>query len=96
MSAADTVVDLDDAAGLQEADRDGLLRAGAMAGAQVRSIAAAVQEGALESVAGGQRPRTVVWLAGRGPAEAAGAMLIAALGGTAGEPLVAAAEVPPW
>jgi hypothetical protein len=96
LSAADTVVDLDDAAGLQEADRDGLLRACAMAGAQVRSIAAAVEEGALETVADGQRPRTVVWLAGRGPAEAAGAMLTAALGGTAGEPLVAAAEVPPW
>lgn len=96
MSAADVCVDLDDAAGLQEADRDGLLRACAMAGAQVRATATAVEEGALESIAGGQRPRTVIWLAGRGPAEAAGAMLIAALGGTAGQPLVAAAEVPPW
>lgn len=96
MSAADVCVDLDDAAGLQEADRDGLLRACAMAGAQVRATATAVEEGALESIAGGQRPRTVIWLAGRGPAEAAGAMLIAALGGTAGQPLVPAAEVPPW
>jgi hypothetical protein len=96
MSAADVCVDLDDAEGLQEADRDGLLRACAMAGAQVRATATAVEEGALESIAGGQRPRTVIWLAGRGPAEAAGAMLIAALGGTAGQPLVAAAEVPPW
>lgn len=96
MSAADTCVDLDDADGLQEADRDGLLRASAMAGAQVRATAAAVDEGALESVTGGPRPRTVIWLAGRGPAEAAGAMLIAALGGIAGEPLVAATEAPPW
>jgi hypothetical protein len=96
MSAADICVDLDDVAGLQEADRDGLLRACAMAGAQVRATATAVEEGALESITGGQRPRTVIWLAGRGPAEAAGAMLIAALGGTAGEPLVSAAEVPPW
>ncbi len=96
MNSADTCVDLDDADGLREADRDGLLRASAMAGAQVRATAAAVAEGALASVADGQRPRTVIWLAGRGPAEAAGAMLIAALGGIAAEPLVAAAEAPPW
>ena len=96
MNTTSTHVDLDDADALQEADRDGLLRASAMAGAQVRATAAAVEEGALDPVTGGQRPRTVVWLAGRGPAAAAGAMLIAVLGGIAGEPLVAAAEAPPW
>jgi len=96
MSTANTCVDLDDADGLREADREGLLRASAMAGAQVRATAAAVEEGALEPVVGGQRPRTVIWLAGRGPAAAAGAMLNATLGGIAGEPLVAAAEAPPW
>ncbi|MFM9034017.1 MAG: TobH protein, partial [Mycobacterium sp.] len=74
MSSAGTVVDLDDAGGLAEADRDGLLRASAMAGAQVRATAAAVEEGALAQL-DGARPRTVIWLAGRGPAEAAGAML---------------------
>ncbi len=65
MSAPHATVDLDDAEGLLEADRDGLLRAAAMAGAQVRATAAAVEEGALESVAGapaahadlGRRPR---------------------------------------
>ncbi len=96
MSAAPADVDLDDADGLLEADTDGLLRASAMAGAQVRATAAAVDEGALESVAGGQRPRTVIWLAGRGPAEAAGSLLISALAGRAGEPLVTATEAPPW
>lgn len=96
MSAAPATVDLDDTEGLLDADRDGMLRAAAMGGAQVRSMAAAVEEGALESIAGGQRPRTVIWLAGRGPAEAAGAMLCAALGGAAGEPLVPAAEALPW
>ncbi len=95
MSAARTVVDLDDTDGLLEADRDGLLRAAAMAGAQVRATAAAVEEGVLEPIAG-PRPRTVVWLAGRGPAEVAGAMLAAVLAQAAGEPLVLAADSLPW
>ncbi|HPX37286.1 MAG TPA: TobH protein [Mycobacterium sp.] len=96
MSAAHATVDLDDTEGLLDADRDGLLRAAATAGAQVRATAAAVEEGALESVAGDQRPRTVVWVAGRGPAESAGAMLAAALSGTTGAPIVTVAESPPW
>ena len=72
MSAARLVVDLDDNEGLADADRDGLLRAAAMAGAQVRATAAAVDEGALSPLAGTDRPRTVVWVGGRGAAEAAG------------------------
>jgi len=96
MSAAHATIDLDDTDGLLEADRDGLLRASALAGAQVRATAAAVEEGALDSVAGGQRPRTVVWVGGRGAAEAAGAMLIGAFAGSAGEPLVTVSGSPPW
>jgi hypothetical protein len=96
MSAAHATIDLDDTEGLVEADRDGLLRAAAMAGAQVRATAAAVDEGGLDQITGGQRPRTVVWLAGRGPAVSAGAMLAAALGATAAEPLVLAADSLPW
>lgn len=96
MSAAQATVDLDDTEGLLEADRDGMLRASAMAGAQVRAVAAAVEEGALASVTGDGRPRTVIWLAARGPAQAAGAMLAAALGAAAGEPLVLAADALPW
>jgi len=96
MNAARTAVDLDDPDGLLEADHEGLLRFAAMAGAQVRATGTAVDEGALEPIAGGARPRTVIWLAGRGPAEAAGAMLAAALGGSAAQPLVTAAASPPW
>jgi hypothetical protein len=96
MSAAHGCADLDDTDGLIEADRDGLLRAAAMAGAQVRATAAAVEEGALEQIAGGQRPRTVVWLAGRGPAASAGAMLAGALDATAGEPIVLASQALTW
>ena len=96
MSSANATVDLDDTEGLLDADRDGLLRASAMAGAQVRATAAAIDEGALNSVADGQRPRTLIWVAGRGAAETAGTMLAAAFGGSAGEPMVVAAESPPW
>ncbi|HNA52489.1 MAG TPA: TobH protein, partial [Mycobacterium sp.] len=96
MSSANATVDLDDTEGLLDADRDGLLRASAMAGAQVRATAAAIEEGALNSVAGGSRPRTLIWVAGRGAAETAGTMLAAAFGGSAGEPMVVAAESPPW
>jgi len=96
VSAAHATVDLDDTEGLLEADRDGLLRAAAMAGAQVRATAAAVEEGELASVAGDHRPRTVVWVGGRGAAESAGAMLAATFSGVAGEPIVVASEPPPW
>ena len=65
MSATEATVDLDDTAGLIQADRDGLLRASALAGAQVRATAAAVEEGALDPVADGDRPRTVIWVGGR-------------------------------
>lgn len=96
MNAAHAVIDLDDSGGLLEADRGGLLRGAAMAGAQVRATAAAVEEGALAAVADGPRPRSLIWLAGRGAAESAGAMLSAALAGSVGEPLLVAAESPPW
>ena len=96
MSAAHAYVDLDDAEALLEADTQGLLRAAATAGAQVRATAAAVEEAALDPVAGGGRPRTLIWVAGRGAAESAGAMLCATFGGAAGEPLVPVAEAPPW
>jgi hypothetical protein len=90
------VIDLDDAEGLVGADREGLLRAASMAGAAVRATAAAVDEGALQTVTGGQRPRTVIWVAGRGNASTAGVMLAALLGETAGEPIVLASGAPPW
>ncbi|BBY57283.1 hypothetical protein MSAR_04190 [Mycolicibacterium sarraceniae] len=96
MSAVHATIDLDDTDGLLEADRDGLLRAAAMAGAQVRATAAAVEEGELATLASGDRPRTVIWVGGRGAAESAGAMLAVTLGGVASEPIVVAPESPPW
>jgi hypothetical protein len=90
------VIDLEDAEGLLAADRQGLLRAASMAGAAVRSIAAAVDEGACESLRVDDRPRSAIWVAGRGTAETAGAMLAATLGGLADEPITVVSEAPPW
>jgi hypothetical protein len=95
VSAAPATVDIDDSDGLIAADREGLLRAAAMAGAQVRATAAAVEDGALDAL-GSERPRSLIWVAGRGAAESAGAMLAAAATGVAAEPIVVAPEVPPW
>ena len=96
MSAPHATIDFDDVEALLAADRGGLLRAASMAGAQVRATAAALEEGALESVASDQPPRTVIWVAGRGNAETAGSILAAALGGSAGAPIVVGSEAPPW
>ncbi|MDP7703571.1 TobH protein [Mycobacterium sp. TY815] len=89
-------VDLEDADGLIAADRDGLLRAASMAGAQVRSVAAALSEGELDSLRGEDRVRSVIWVAGRGAAETAGALLAATLATAAAEPIVLVTEAPPW
>ncbi|KLI07681.1 TobH protein [Mycolicibacterium conceptionense] len=96
MNAVDAAVDLDDGDGLLAADRNGLLRASAMAGAQVRATAAALAEGVLDSLRANHPPRTVIWVAGRGTAENAGAMLAAALGASVSAPIVVAAQAPPW
>jgi hypothetical protein len=96
VNAAHATIDLDDVEGLLAADREGLLRAASMAGAQMRATAAALDEGVLDPLRGDQPPRTVIWVASRGAAEAAGAMLAAALGGSTAAPIVVASEVPPW
>jgi hypothetical protein len=96
MSAAHATIDLDDVDGLLAADREGLLRAASMAGAHMRATAAALDEGRLDPLRSDLPPRTVIWVAGRGAAEAAGAMLAAALGGSLAAPFVVATEVPPW
>ncbi len=95
-SAPAAVVDLDDVDGLIAADRMGLLRVASMAGAQMRAVASALDEGELDAVRSDAPPRTVVWVSGRGPAESAGAMLASALGGSVSTPIVVASEAPPW
>jgi hypothetical protein len=96
VNATRSIVDLDDVDGLLTADRDGSLRAAAMAGAQVRATAAALDEGELDELKSDEPPRTVIWVAGRGNAETAGSLLATALGGSVAAPIVVASEVPPW
>jgi len=93
---ATRAIELEDTEGLLAADTDGLLRAASSAGAQVRAVAAAGDEGALESLRSDHRPRSVVWVAGRGTAETAGAILAATLGGEVSAPITVVAEAPPW
>jgi hypothetical protein len=90
------VIDLDDADGLLSADRDGLLRAAAMAGAQVRATGAALAEGVLDPLGSELPARTVIWVAGRGTAATAGTLLAATLGASVAAPIVVVSEVPPW
>jgi hypothetical protein len=89
-------IDLEDAEGLLAADREGLLRAASSAGAQVRAVAAAQEEGALDSLRAGGLPRSVIWVAGRGTAGTAGAILASTLGGDASAPIAVVGEAPPW
>ncbi len=96
MSATNATIDLDDVEGLLAADHSGLLRAASMAGAQVRAMAAALDEGDLDTLRSDQPPRTVIWVAGRGTAERAGSMLAAVLGGSMAAPIVVAPDAPPW
>jgi hypothetical protein len=93
---ATRAIDLEDTGGLLAADREGLLRAASSAGAQVRAIAAAADEGALDALRTQDRPRSLIWVAGRGTAETAGAMLAATLGGAASQPIAVVGEAPPW
>lgn len=81
-------IDLEDTEGLIAADRGALLRAASMAGAQVRAIAAAADEGELDLLRGSDRPRSVIWVTGRGTAETAGTILASTLGAGAAEPIV--------
>ncbi len=89
-------IDLEDTDGLLAADREGLLRAASSAGAQVRAVATAVEEGALELLRVDDRPRSVIWVGGRGTAETAGTILAATVGGVASQPFTLAADAPPW
>jgi hypothetical protein len=96
VSAPNATIDLDDVDGLLAADREGLLRAASMAGAQMRAIASALDEGLLDALRSDLPPRTVSWVATRGTAATAGVLLGSALGGSMAAPFVLAAEVPPW
>ncbi|WP_110079584.1 phosphoheptose isomerase family protein [Actinokineospora spheciospongiae] len=85
---------LDDAARISAADPEGLLRAAAGAGAQVRATADAAREAGLDRLTG-LRPRALVLVTspGLGPAVAG---LLAALLPACPVPVLLADEVPGW
>lgn len=93
--ASGQVTDLDDPAGLIAADTGGHLRAAALAGAQARAVASAVDEGALREL-DGLSPRAVVVVCGAGPAAAAAGFVEALTAGRFDAPLVRSTELPPW
>lgn len=87
--------DLDDVESVLGRDRSGALRSAASAGAQVRSIATAAAEGALDALAG-LRPRALVLVVARGPAVAAASVGASVLGPEVDVPLVLVDRVPDW
>ncbi|MFI8566937.1 tobH protein [Rhodococcus sp. NPDC078407] len=95
MTAVSSLVDLDDVDALIAADREGALRSAALAGAQVRAVAAAVDEAVLVRLAD-LRPRSVVIVTGDGRSSRAASLLVAALGDRLGVPLVRSTGTPPW
>ncbi|GAA1745730.1 SIS domain-containing protein [Luedemannella helvata] len=88
---------LDNAAALANADQQGMLRALASAGAQVRESAALAAEANLAQIADDGRPRAVV-VAGVGTAARAGDILATVAGSRSQVPVMAhrSAGVPGW
>ncbi|WP_436492088.1 hypothetical protein [Actinokineospora sp. HUAS TT18] len=86
---------LDDAVRLAEVDTDGLLRAAALAGAQVRATAEAAVEARLDRLEG-LKPRAIVLLTRPGLGPAVCHLLSALLAPSCPVPLVVADMVPSW
>ncbi|MGW5052891.1 hypothetical protein [Actinokineospora sp. NPDC004072] len=86
---------LDDAVRLGDADPDGLLRAAARAGAQVRATAEAAAEAGLSRLSG-ERPRAIVLICRPGLSPAVCELLSALLGPACPVPVVVAEQAPVW
>ena len=92
-------VDLDDAGALRAADATAALFHSSMAGAQVRAVATAVDDGILDPIVG-IRPRALVWISGRSARVRQATDVVTALaetvGGPAVPPIVPAHVLPAW
>ncbi|MCD2096892.1 tobH protein [Rhodococcus rhodochrous] len=95
MTAPSPLFDFDDAGGVLAADVDGILRSAALGGAQIRAVAAAVDEGLLGRLTD-MHPRSVVFVGTDARARSAAELVVAMFGGQAGVPLVSAPATPPW
>jgi hypothetical protein len=87
---------LDDPARLSEADTDGLLRAAALAGAQVRSVLEVAAERGVASNLRDFRPRALILVTRPGDGRSVADLLVALLGPTCPVPVVLTDEVPSW
>jgi len=95
VTAPSPLFDFDDAGGVLAADVDGVLRSAALGGAQIRAVAAAVEEGLLDRLTG-MHPRSVVFVGTDARARSAAELVVALFGDQAGVPLVSAPATPPW
>ncbi|MFD1152461.1 hypothetical protein ACFQ3T_35440, partial [Saccharothrix hoggarensis] len=86
---------LDDQSRLTDADREGLLRAAARAGAQVRSAAETAAELGVDRVFE-ERPRALVLITRPGVGASVAGMVTALLGPRCPVPVVVADDVPTW
>ncbi|MEJ2871187.1 hypothetical protein WCD74_25725 [Actinomycetospora sp. OC33-EN08] len=86
---------LDDTGRLLDADRAGVLRAAATAGAQVRATWAAARDAGI-GVLGGLRPRALVLIARPGAERAVAGITAALLEPTCPCPVVVTGSAPPW
>lgn len=90
---------LEDAAFLRAHDASGTLLAAASGGGQIRAVATAVADGALDRLRG-TRPRALVWVVGRNGQARQAADLVVALAAqqhrVPGLPMVVADQVPGW
>ncbi|ALG84144.1 hypothetical protein [Gordonia phthalatica] len=90
------ITDLDDVDGLLAADRDGLLRAAAMAGAGVRAVSQAQAEGALHRLAD-LRPRALIVVTGADSvARGAADLIVATIASRIDVPVVVSPLLPGW
>ncbi|MFC0109898.1 hypothetical protein [Kibdelosporangium aridum] len=87
---------LDDPARLSEVDTDGVLRAAARAGAQVRSVVEMAEELGVERALADVRPRALLIVTRPGHAGAIADLLVALLGPACPVPVVVVDEVPGW
>jgi len=86
---------LDDIARLIDADRDGLLRSAALAGAQVRATTDAAAEAGLDRLSG-LRPRAIVLVTRPGLGPSVSHLIAALLQPSCAVPLVVCDQVPNW
>jgi len=87
---------LDDPARLTEADSEGVLRAAAQAGAQVRSVLELATERGVANSLRDFRPRAIILVTRPGHGRSIADLLVALLGADCPVPVVITDEVPSW